>query len=79
MANFETPPGLTKTPPGLIDNPAFEKGLPNYHATGRLDSDANIAVAVPEPSSFLLLGVALVTVALFRHWRRIKASLTQSS
>ena len=74
MANFETPPGLTKTPPGLIDNPAFEKGLPNYHATGRLDSATDIAVAVPEPSSFVLLAVALVAVALFRSWRLMKAS-----
>ena len=74
MANFETPPGLTKTPPGLIDNPAFENGLPNHHAIGRLDSAANIAVAVPEPSSFLLLAVALVAVALFRSWRLLKAS-----
>ena len=66
MPDFETPPN---TPPGLIDNPGFTGNPGLTQNPGFLPS----ILAVPEPSSFQLLGLALLAVWLWGR-RSIKSS-----
>jgi hypothetical protein len=59
-------------------NGVFDPAQGIYITGGFIDDPAAIAVVVPEPSSFLLAGLALLPIALFQVRRMRKNRATES-
>ena len=72
-AKWDAPEGNNTTLAAQIDNLLNNRAYVNFH-TQQFGGGEIRGTIVPEPSSFVLAGMAVVAGLAIRHWRRRRAA-----